>query len=227
MTEEQKRIIVDNIKKFLKEHEMTQGQLAEKIGVAKSTMSDYMNYRSKPGAGALEKMSAVFGVTKSDIDTTYKSVVPEIIDGEIGLIRQESEECNFKGKKIPILGKIAAGVPLEAIEDIVDCVLPPYPRKENDELFGLVVNGESMNKVVPNGHYAVIRKQPDVENGEIAAVFINDSNATLKRVYKFTNLIVLEPLSHNSTFTDQHYTQDNCEDIKILGKFLYGISPQY
>ncbi|MGM9925208.1 MAG: LexA family protein [Bacillus sp. (in: firmicutes)] len=224
---DQKKIIVENIKKYLKQNGMTQGQLAEKIGIAKSTMSDYMHYRSKPGAGVLEKMAAVFGVAKSDIDTTYKNSIPIIEDGEINMVKDDDESYLLNQKRIPILGNIAAGVPLEAIQNIVDVINSPYPIHKSDKTFGLVVNGESMNKIVPNGHYAIIREQPEVENGEIAAVFINNCDATLKRVYKFTDLIVLEPFSHDPTFKDQYYTNENCDDIKILGKFLYGVSPQY
>lgn len=224
MIESQKQIIVENIKKLLKQHDMTQSELANRIGIARSTMSDYMNYRSKPGAGSLEKMAAVFGVTKSDIDTTYKNTKVEIVDGELQLVQEKPIEYNLK-QEIPIIGKIAAGTPLEAVQDIVDRITPPYKTNNVDELFGLVVNGESMNKIVPNGHYAVLKKQPDVENGEIAAVIVNGHYATLKKVYKFTDLMVLEPCSHDESFKDQQFSQDNCEDIKIIGKFLYSISP--
>ncbi|UOB65063.1 LexA family protein, partial [Bacillus thuringiensis] len=207
-----------------KENDMTQSDLASQIGIARSTLSDYMNYRAKPSSGVLEKMATVFGVTKSDIDTTYKNSKVEIVDGELQLV-QEKPTDNESKKEIPIIGKIAAGVPLEAVQDIVDRIAPPYKTHNIDELFGLVVNGESMNKIVPNGHYAVLKKQPDVQNGEIAAVIVNGHYATLKKVYKFTDLMILEPCSHDESFKDQQYSQDNCEDIKIIGKFLYSVSP--
>ncbi|EOV9525621.1 LexA family protein [Bacillus cytotoxicus] len=227
MSELQKETIVKNIKKFLKQNDMTQSDLANRIGIARSTMSDYMNYRSKPGAGVLEKMAAVFGVTKADIDTTYKNTKVELINGELQLVKEEPQKYNEKIEKneIAIIGKIAAGTPIEAVEDIVDRITPPYQKHNIDELFGLVVHGESMNKIVPNGHYAILKKQPDVENGEIAAVIVNGHYATLKKVYKFTDLMVLEPCSHDESFRDQQFSRDNCEDIKIIGKFLYSVSP--
>ncbi|PFK10277.1 LexA family protein [Bacillus cereus] len=224
MTDLQKQTIVKNIKKFLKENDMTQSDLASQIGIARSTLSDYMNYRAKPSSGVLEKMATVFGVTKSDIDTTYKNSKVEIVDGELQLVQEKPTDYESR-KEIPIIGKIAAGVPLEAVQDIVDRIAPPYKTHNIDELFGLVVNGESMNKIVPNGHYAVLKKQPDVQNGEIAAVIVNGHYATLKKVYKFTDLMILEPCSHDESFKDQQYSQDNCEDIKIIGKFLYSVSP--
>lgn len=220
MIEDQKKVIAKNIKRLLDEHQMTQSDLANRIGIAKSTMSDYMNFRSKPGAGVLEKMAAVFGVSKADIDTTYKDTRAEIVNGEIVLVNEVDYE-----DKIPIIGKIAAGTPIEAVQDVVNRIRPPYETKDINELFGLVVHGDSMNKIAPNGHYAVLRKQQDVENGEIAAVIVNGNYATLKKVYKFTDLIVLEPCSYNHDFNDQKYTKDNCEEVKIIGKFLYSVSP--
>ncbi|MBZ4221900.1 MULTISPECIES: LexA family protein [Bacillus] len=242
MTDLQKETIVTNIKKYLKENDMTQSELASQIGIARSTLSDYMNYRAKPSSGVLEKMAAVFGVTKADIDTTYKNKKAAIVDGVLQLISEEGNiidgnttttsliAANQLGllqteKEIPVIGKIAAGTPIEAVQDIVDRIVPPYKTNNTDELFGLVVNGESMNKIVPNGHYAVLKKQPDVENGEIAAVIVNGHYATLKKVYKFTDLMVLEPCSHDESFKDQQFSRDNCEDIKIIGKFLYSVSP--
>lgn len=242
MTDLQKETIVTNIKKYLKENDMTQSELASQIGIARSTLSDYMNYRAKPSSGVLEKMAAVFGVTKADIDTTYKNKKAAIVDGVLQLISEEGNvidggtmttsliAANQLGllqteKEIPVIGKIAAGTPIEAVQDIVDRIIPPYKTNNIDELFGLVVNGESMNKIVPNGHYAVLKKQPDVENGEIAAVIVNGHYATLKKVYKFTDLMVLEPCSHDDSFKDQQFSRDNCEDIKIIGKFLYSVSP--
>lgn len=230
MVEEQKRIIVSNIKQFLKEHKMTQSELADKIDIAKSTMSDYMNYRAKPSSGVLEKMAAVFGISKSDIDTTYKNASVEVINGKLDLVYKDPPYSSYiRGNhksKIPIIGKIAAGTPIEAIEDVVDEVYPSYEISNPHEIFGLVVHGESMNKIVPSGNYAILRKQEEVENGEIAAVIVNGNYATLKKVYKFTDLIVLEPCSYDESYADQKYTRENCDDIKIIGKFLYSVSPQ-
>lgn len=228
MNENQTKIIAQNIKRLLNQHSMTQTELAEKIGIAKSTVSDYMNLRAKPSAGVLEKMAMVFGVSKSDIDTTYKNVRAEMINGKLEFVSENAdlvEQYLSIHNKIPIIGKIAAGTPIEAVEDIVDEIMPSYEVGNIQDLFGLVVNGESMNKIIPNGHYAVLKKQEDVENGEIAAVIVNGNFATLKRVYKFTDLIILEPCSFDQEFKDQQYTKENCEEVKIIGKYLYSVSP--
>ncbi|NQX57542.1 helix-turn-helix domain-containing protein [Paenibacillus qinlingensis] len=67
-----KIVIAENIKKYLEQHNMTQKTLAEKINIKPSTVSDYLKYRSKPSHGIIQKIADVFGIHKSDIDTTYK-----------------------------------------------------------------------------------------------------------------------------------------------------------
>ncbi|GKQ42952.1 hypothetical protein RD055328_08750 [Companilactobacillus sp. RD055328] len=73
---EQRKIIAANIKKYLLESPFNQTTLAEKVGISKSTMSDYLNLRSKPSHGVLQKIADTFNIGKSDIDTTYKESTP-------------------------------------------------------------------------------------------------------------------------------------------------------
>ena len=87
-----------------------------------------------------------------------------------------------------------------------------------DECFFLRVNGQSMNKVIKDGAYALIRKTDFVENGEIAVVLVNGFDATLKKFTKQGDVIVLEPMSDDSTITTQVYNKDT--SIKVIGKYL-------
>ena len=68
------QIIATNIKHYIKENKMTQKELADAIGISPSTMSDYMNLRSNPSHGVIQKIADFFGILKSDIDTTYKEI---------------------------------------------------------------------------------------------------------------------------------------------------------
>ena len=121
----------------------------------------------------------------------------------------------------PVYGRIAAGEPNWA-EECLEGYLPIDPNLMNivnpEECFFLRVNGESMNKVIKNGAFALIRKQDIVENGEIAAVLINGYDATLKKFTKQGDLIILEPMSDNPNFTTQVYNKIN--EIRIIGKYI-------
>lgn len=87
-----------------------------------------------------------------------------------------------------------------------------------EECFFLRVNGESMNKVVKNGAFALIRKQDMVENGEIAVVLVDGTDATLKKFSKQGDLVILEPMSTDPSFNTQVYNKDT--DIKVIGKYI-------
>lgn len=121
----------------------------------------------------------------------------------------------------PIYGKISAGIPNWA-EECLEGYLPIDPNLMDivnpEECFFLKVNGESMNKVIRNGAYALIRKQNIVKNGEIAAVLVNGFEATLKKFTKQGDLVILEPMSDDSNFTTQVYTKNT--EIKIIGKYI-------
>lgn len=116
-------------------------------------------------------------------------------------------------KKVPLLGTIACGEPILAEENIEAYVNMP---KDIKGAFALRCKGDSMiNARIFDGDIVFIRQQPDVENGEIAAVLIGDE-ATLKRVYKYENRIELRP--ENPTYPIQNYENESLNEIRIIGK---------
>lgn len=121
----------------------------------------------------------------------------------------------------PVYGRIAAGVPNWA-EQCMEGTLPLDPYMMNihnpEECFFLRVSGESMNRVIKNGGYALIRKQDEVDNGDIAVVLVNGYDATLKKFTKKNDTIVLEPMSDDESIEIQIY--DSTTQIKILGKYI-------
>jgi len=119
---------------------------------------------------------------------------------------------------IPLLGRIAAGSPLEAIQDVEE-FLPVSPSMfRGGELFALRVKGDSMRDVgILPGDIAVVNRQQDVADGEIAAVLLED-DATLKFVYRRTRAVVLR--GANSSFRDIVISRDDAQSLRILGKYV-------
>ena len=119
------------------------------------------------------------------------------------------------------IGQISAGQPNWA-EECLNGYLPIDPNLMGivnpEECFFLKVDGESMNKVIRNGAYALIRKQDSVEDGEIAVVLVNGFDATLKKFTKQGDFIFLEPMSTDETIKRQIY--DKTTSIKIIGKYI-------
>lgn len=125
---------------------------------------------------------------------------------------------------IPVLGKVPAGVPVLAVENIIK-YLPIAPDmfsiKEEQDLFFLKVDGESMNNIVANGSYVLIKKQEYAENGDIVVALVNnDDEATLKR-YKIIDkqFVMLEPDSSNSEFEPIIVNLKN-QNFRIVGKVI-------
>ena len=119
------------------------------------------------------------------------------------------------------IGRISAGIPNWA-EECIEGRIPIDPVLFNivdpEEHFFLKVNGESMNKVIRNGAYALIHKQDVVEDGEIAVVLVNGDEATLKKFSRQGDLVILEPMSDDDSFQVQIYNKET--PIKILGKYI-------
>lgn len=174
--------------------------------------------------------------TKKEYDQTMvscKKILSRFEDSKQNKIMDFFSELFYKKIKMlynekhslfyscPVYGKISAGLPNWA-EECLEGYLPVDPNLMGiinpEECFFLRVDGESMNKVIRNGAYALIRKQDIVENGEIAAVLVNGFDATLKKFSKQGDLVILEPMSEDSSFTTQVYNKDT--QINILGKYI-------
>lgn len=130
-------------------------------------------------------------------------------------------ESQHKFYMCPVYGKISAGQPNWA-EECIEGRIPIDPDLMNinnpEECFFLRVNGESMNKEIKNGAYALIKKTDFVENGEIAVVLVNGYDATLKKFSKQGDLIILEPQSTDASFETQVYGKDT--EVKVIGKYI-------
>lgn len=123
-------------------------------------------------------------------------------------------------KKYPVLGKISAGLPLLAIENIEDYSYAPSSKiqKEYDYFF-LRVQGDSMNLKFPDGCLLLVQRQTALENGQIGVIRINGDDATVKRFKEENNLIILEPMSNNPEHQVQIYDPSKVK-VEIIGKVI-------
>lgn len=191
----------EQLKKLRKERGLTQEQLASLLKISKSAISMYENGNREPNFETEELIADFFNVNISTLRGKGHTSIPE------GFIPFP------KTKKVPLLGTIACGEPILATENIemyikVDESIPAD--------FALKCKGDSMiNARIFDGDIVYIRQQPDVEDGEIAAVLIGDE-ATLKKVHKYPNKIVLSAC--NPMYDDYVYTNEQLNEIRILGK---------
>lgn len=164
-------------------------------------ISAYMNLRSNPSHGVIQKIADYFQIPKSEIDTTYKNA--------------NNIQSISKVVEIPVLGEIACGDPITAEENIEEFRERPADNLPHGDLFYLKAKGDSMEPKIPNESFVLIREQADVENGEIAAVLVNgDTEATLKKIRKLHGVILLEAL--NDAYEPYIISKENL--AHILGK---------
>ena len=123
-------------------------------------------------------------------------------------------------KGYPIVGKISAGMPVIAIENIDGYSYAPSSKIQSDyDYFFLKVDGDSMNQKFPNGCLLLVQRQPTLENGQIGVFRINGEDATVKRFKQEDDLIILEPMSTNPVHKVQKYDPSKIK-IEIIGKVV-------
>ena len=157
-------------------------------------------------ARALEVIKLPENASAHDL---FNSFTPSVIKGGL-------DKNNNKSTDVSVLGSIAAGTPIEAIQQEVDRVALPEDLQNNGEHYGLKVKGDSMIEAgIADGDTVIIKKVSNVDNGQIAVVLIDDQEATLKRVRKKGNTIALEAANRN--YGTKIYAANR---IKIQGKLV-------
>lgn len=188
------------------------------VKLGKSDLSQYLKGTVEPGQEKLTVLSLALDVNEAWL--MGYDVPKERNSFDI------TKDPNYmplpQTKKIPLLGTIACGVPILATENIDEYVTAPGSIQAD---FCLRCKGDSMiNARILDGDIVYIKSQPDVENGEIAAVIIDslESECTLKRVYKYPNKVVLAP--ENNAYEPFVYTNEELNCIRIIGKAVYFLS---
>ena len=205
-----KKIMADNIKKYMDIKHKTRQDLCRDLGFAYSTLTDWINAVKYPRIDKIEMMANYFGVTKSDLVEMHISAP---FDTARKIIPKAKNISPFTPSRVPLVGRIAAGTPILA-EQNIDGYENLADGVQAD--FCLEVQGDSMiGANIHSGDIVFIRQQEEVEDGEIAAVLIDDS-ATLKRFYRHDGAVELRP--ENPRYKSMIFTADNCQQFRVLGK---------
>ena len=199
-----KEIMAQNIRRYMAKRGLDRKEFCKRLGFAYSTVTDWLNAEKYPRIDKIETMANFFGVSKAAL------VEPPSTPDDPPAA---SNIYPIQTKKVPLLGTIAAGVPIYADENFDgyrECT------EDVDADFCLKIQGDSMiGARINDGDIVFIKKQPDVDNGEIAAVLIEDE-ATLKRVYKEKDSLILQ--AENPKYAPIVYTAESYVECRIMGK---------
>lgn len=201
-TENARLVISKRIQEVLDKNDMTQSDLAKILSVSESTVGKWILMKSIPRMGVIQKLSDYFNVPKS-------------------YFLEESPPRHAKGIRIPVLGRVAAGIPIEAIEDIDEWEEIPEAMAKNGEYFALRIKGESMSPKLQPGDIVIVKKQNDVDTGDTAIVLVNGNDATVKQIKKTEAGIMLVGLNLE-VYQPHFYSNKEIEElpVKIIGKVI-------
>jgi repressor LexA len=199
--------IRDILAKLKTENGLTTEQLSKLSGVPKGTLNKLLN--GETGNPRIETLKKIAGALNCPVEIFYTRTEAEFA---LHSLRNAGDILPVRSHSMPLVGEIAAGLPIYADEqmEIIGC----DDSAKGD--FALRVRGDSMIEArIHDGDIVFIRRQEDVDDGDIAAVLL-DNEATLKRVYHIKNGLQLIPM--NSKYAPMVFTFDECDSIRILGK---------
>lgn len=190
---------MNKIKELREKIGLPQKAFAADLGVSQPTISDWESGRKVPSAKSTEKIADYFGVS---------------VDYVLG---REDASVSEDVYRVPVLGRVAAGLPLYATQDIIDWEELPKSWQRKGDYFCLQIKGNSMEPRMCEGDIVVIRQQDTCESGQTAIVMVNGDEATCKRVVFHDNGLSL--LSNNPMYPPQFYTSTEVESlpVRIIG----------
>ena len=195
--------------KYMRERlKISQTDFAARMGVSKQTLYKYENnIVTNIPSDKIESVAEICSVSPAYLMGWEPNVEPAKI-AEKGSV------------SIPVLGRVAAGIPIEAIEDIIDTEEIPKKLAQTGKFFGLMIKGDSMEPRMAEGDVVIVRQQDDAESGDIVIAAVNGTDATCKRIRKYRDGIEL--ISINPAYAPMFFTNAEIEEkpIRILGKVV-------
>ena len=192
----------ERLKTLRIQRKMTQSELAKKIYISQPAYSKYEVGTASPNPETLSKIADAL-----DVSVDY-------------LLGSDSQPARPGYIRIPVLGRVAAGIPIDAIEEVIDWEDISADTAGGGEYFGLQIKGHSMEPKISDGDVVIVRRQPDVDSGDIAVVLVNGDDATVKKVKKSPQGVTLIP--SNPAYEPMYYTNAEIESlpVQILGRVV-------
>lgn len=197
-----------------KQNKMTQQQLADMLGITQATLSGWETEKFEIDNASLSKCADIFGVSIDYLFGRTNEVSPTYFFNE------EENNSPSKGIKIPVLGRVVAGIPVEAVEEILEYEEITPEMAAQGEHFALQIKGDSMEPRMLSGDVVIVRKQSDVNTGDTAVVLVNGNEATIKKIKKSDDGIMLIPTNPNYEVMFYSKEQIKTLPVSIIGKVV-------
>lgn len=202
----------DTLRALRKAQGLTQAQFARQFSVATGTIAMWETGKREPDFSTMQRLADFFTVSV-DYLLGRTDDADSFSDWNHGRAGREA-------RRIPIIGRVQAGIPVEAVEDFLGYEEFSGPSGSAEDFFALEVRGDSMEPKISSGDVVIVRKQSDCDTGDLAVVLVSDGDATVKRIKKSAAGITLIP--NNPAFEPMFFSNEEIESlpVSILGKVV-------
>lgn len=196
-------IFSERLQFFLNKYDMTQLELSKRLGVGTTSVYNWCNGLKTPRMDKVDAMCEIFHCKRSDLMEEPRPI-----------------KASTTAYTINVLGRVAAGIPINTVEEIIDTEEITEDMAKTGEFFGLRISGHSMEPRICDGDVVIVRQQSDVDDGDIAIVLVNGSDGTCKRIKRYQDSLALLPL--NPSYEPMIYSKDEVDSlpVKIIGKVV-------
>ena len=209
----------ERIKEAMAIRKMKQIDIVRATGIDKGSISHYVSGKYEPKQDAIMKLAKALNVDEMWLwgYETKMERAPGRDKAEPNVVFDTNKS---QGVWIPVLGRVAAGIPINMVTDIIDQEQITEEMASAGEYFALQIHGDSMEPRMKDGDVVIVRQQDDAESGEVVIAAVNGNDATCKRLKKYAEGIML--LSTNSAYEPIVFTNQDIEElpVKILGKVV-------
>lgn len=195
----------------------------EELNMTQEELAQILGYKSRSSINKIELGGNELTQRKIKAIATALKTTPAYIMGWLEEWDEKEDEmpkAKVKGVKIPVLGRVAAGIPIEMIEDVLDYEEITEDMARRGEYFALKIQGDSMSPRICNNDVVIVRQQDDAENGDIVIATINGDDAVCKRLQKYSDGIAL--VSLNPQYEPIYLKKEDVEEkpVRIIGKIV-------
>lgn len=202
--EEYAKIVGKNLRRIMYEKGVSQAQMSQELGLAKTTISNWMTGKRTPRMDKIDLLCHYLNCSRADLMEPF----------------DESSKMASRGVRIPVLGRVVAGIPTDAIMDIIDYEEITEDMARTGNYFALKIKGDSMMPRISEGDIVIVRCQPDAESGSVVIAQINGDCATCKKLVKHKSGISL--VSFNTVYEPMFFSNEEILErpVMILGRVV-------
>lgn len=205
------------IAKYREEHELSMREFAEAAGFSKAYIWQLEHNTNRRGKAVTPTVATIQKAAKAmfmSFDELFAMV------GDDVMIDLSESVVAKKAVRIPVLGRVAAGIPISAIEEVLDYEEISEKMAHSGSYFALQIKGDSMEPEIKNGSTVIVRQQDDAKSYDIVIALVNGDDAVCKKLLKSKNGLTL--ISINSAYEPVFYSDKEIEElpVRIIGKVV-------